>query len=806
MIIKKIELKGYKRLFLNNIDTLTYTPDKPMQIILGRNMSGKSSLLRLLNPLPANLKQDFNLTGYKKIEIEHNGKYYKLSSINKKHSFIVDEKELNTSGTISIQYKLVLEHFNLTPEILEILLNNIKLTEMSIADRRKWISNLSTVDYQYAITCYNKLKSLHRDITGGIKLLQDEIIKSESHMVNKDILSKLRQDKLHLESFHNHIISLYDHNVKDNVNINIEPTMNKLSNLLSLNITGSISELETEVIKSKTLLETYNTQLEQTLKQIEELEKISKIDDIEKLKNEVINKQKYIEELEILNTFKIEYNKIEDYYNKFLLISPDIISILNTLEEYNDVRNLTSEEITELLNKQIKLDDYVKLCNKRIDLCNREIEHINKHKTNEYKVECPKCNYNWYNGYDSKKVEELNKVIIEYKNKFDKANKLLLEVNNKIDRINKKNDILDRFKTILKLHTDLKVIWDIILDKIDIDKSTIQEILTVWNNVNLYLFKIKDLTLLYQEVKDIQKIIDTYEEINKKYNNNKLEDLIKLHDDINSKKHNLILHIRNDVLNKLDILKKIKSTEQELKSMLFTISKNKKNNIIKERNKYLLEYSNYVKEQIMEIDNIINNNTNILSKLNKDKELLKSYKDRVSVLDKMLLALSPSEGLIAKSINSFLSIFVQEMNDVISKIWTYDLEILPCDITDTTDLDYKFKVRINNTEIIEDISKLSSSGKEIVNLAWRLVFMKYMHIQNIPLYLDEFGSTMDKTHTQAAYNVIDKIMTSEYPQVFFISHNESQYGSLHLCDFNVLDKNNIGLETIKEYNKNFILN
>lgn len=54
MIIEKLELKFYKRMLLRSINHITITPKSKIQIILGTNSSGKSSLLKELSPLPAN--------------------------------------------------------------------------------------------------------------------------------------------------------------------------------------------------------------------------------------------------------------------------------------------------------------------------------------------------------------------------------------------------------------------------------------------------------------------------------------------------------------------------------------------------------------------------------------------------------------------------------------------------------------------------------------------------------------------------------------------------------------------------------
>jgi len=153
--------------------------------------------------------------------------------------------------------------------------------------------------------------------------------------------------------------------------------------------------------------------------------------------------------------------------------------------------------------------------------------------------------------------------------------------------------------------------------------------------------------------------------------------------------------------------------------------------------------------------------------------------------------------------NSFLNRFVSDMNSIISLIWSYDLEILPCMIGEGNDLDYKFRVKVNNSETVEDVSKVGSSMHEMINLAFRIVFTKYMGIQDTPLILDEFGRTFDDEHRRKAYRVVNDIFTSMFNQIFIVSHFESMYGSLSNTDLNVLSSNNLDIDKKKISNNVF---
>ena len=220
-----------------------------------------------------------------------------------------------------------------------------------------------------------------------------------------------------------------------------------------------------------------------------------------------------------------------------------------------------------------------------------------------------------------------------------------------------------------------------------------------------------------------------------------------------------------------------------------------------ERNKYLKKGIAVVKDEILDKSRSIELDKLNKSKLNDDIKELKNLEIREKVTKLLHKALSPNEGLIAKSINSFLNLFISDINNIINTIWTYDMVLLPCNIGDGDDLDYKFPVKVDNSEIIEDVSKLSSSMREIVDLAFKIVFMKYKQLTEIPLILDEFGSTFDDTHRTAAYDTIDKLLTSDFIQTFIVSHYQETYLRFGHADISILSTDNINTNDINSYNK-----
>ena len=93
------KIHGYIRLAYSGVKMLEYTPQEKIQLIIGTNGCGKSSLIKELSPLPAN-HHEYIKGGYKVDEWLHGSSRYLLSSrfteTGNEYSFLKDGVELNT--------------------------------------------------------------------------------------------------------------------------------------------------------------------------------------------------------------------------------------------------------------------------------------------------------------------------------------------------------------------------------------------------------------------------------------------------------------------------------------------------------------------------------------------------------------------------------------------------------------------------------------------------------------------------------------------------------------------------------------
>lgn len=793
MFFKKVILHKFKRFAVDTVETFIVEPLNGVNVLSWKNGYGKSSFLSQLTPLPADLNKDYFDGGYKELHIEHNNdNYIIISGINgtKKHSFIKNDIELNDSGTITIQRQLAEEHFGITNEINDILLGKIEFVNMSPALRKEYLNYICPIDMEYGINIYNKIKedlnsckSYHKLFTNNVSKYLDIIKNIEVNDVAS--IEEINSIKIKIEKYrsigYQYLNSEKQENILNKLEVHLntyETLENKMYNLLN------ISNLDFESISNDKYKYTLEIEKENIQKRILLLSsKIKEYDEcnlvIERTKN-FKNEYKTLKtELDIIG---IDTSNIQLYkdYLKHIFNFFDLLE--DTLEMYNQYINdyeIIEDDLDK--NKITILTEEINNININIITHKNSIIQINNiikelEESNNVKVKCPNCSHKW--------IVSNNESINHLKEELSKKN---IEIVNLEKQLKNKNNYLNKVK---ELYTKLEQCSSYYKDYIYVDnikhfneyivpKPNLlleADLLTISN----YLVNLKfKLELDLNNFDRMNRILSLIEE-NEKYllSKNINSDLLE-----NEKKELETLVIRNNQINKelttLEELFKIKQRLEETKI-------NMKNNLTKLR---IADKSVIVTERIAFADYLLSDLNNLQRKtenkiidikyneklLEEAKTNLETNKIKTEDLNILENILSPKTGLVGLSINSFLNVFINDINNLIERIWSYDLRLLPIDLTEETELTYKFKVQVNNDFIVEDISKLSSSMQEIVNLAFKLGFMKYTRLHNYVLFLDEFGRTMDLEHRDNAFSMIDEYLINNYPQIFLVCHFESMY-------------------------------
>jgi energy-coupling factor transporter ATP-binding protein EcfA2 len=829
MKILSIELYLYKRLFLNQTEFFRLTATESIQLILGTNGSGKSSILQELTPLPAN-HQDFLSDGYKTITIEHNGNEYILKSVfigAQKHYFLKNGEELNAGNTVTVQRDLVRQEFNITPEIHALMISEEGFHRMSSADRRYWFTKLSDVDYTYAISLYLKLKDKYRDVSGALKIAKKRLVTESSAMISKDDQDKIQNEVSRLYEFLNHLIELRKPIEKPIDNLAqrsriIEQDLIKLSQsifkkkltLKDINEFDSLDAMTARVVTyqnssevEKVLINNYITdfnKLDEISKQMKLTEDtnilglVNKIKDLQSNINELYSKQKLKLHIEDYDTASTAFDTVYDILNTVFISLP-----VNKEKKYSK-QNLI--EITEFILKyKDKINKYTSDLNKL-----HSQKDSQEHQRDHDKLECPKCQHKWSRGYDEHVYQSICLKIEQLQEELDEASIVLTEKEILLTEIKEYFLIYRDFTNTIQHWPVLKPLWDYIFNTSDV----MDQPRNILNVIEMFKY---DLTLGSEQAK-LMKEVEKNNQLISICENTTLEDISDISERIDNleklintstektsfynKEINKLLSYKKDIEFILDVETKIKILLDEhdvnATNQKETYRRTAFNDVVK-----AVQYNLSQKEQI-------------LSEIKIQKALIKDLENQIEVMEtdsesyKLLVKeLSPTDGLIAQGLLGFIKIFVKQMNNFIKKIWMYPLEIIPCGITDnvSVELDYKFPLMVQTkANIVSDVSKGSSAMRRIVDLAFKIVSMKYLGLSDFPIILDEPASGMDNEHKISSMTAIKNLMeTQDFTQLFLVSHDHAQYGSLTNAEICIMCSNNIVPPAGSVFNRHVIM-
>jgi len=815
MKIISIELVGYKRLALNNINRIKLTPESKIQFILGTNGSGKSSLLKELSPLPA-IANEFSKGGYKEIIIEHRSSTFILLSdfrSNKSYSFIKDGREINPSSTITVYKELVESEFNITQDIHNLMIGSTGFHSMSVMERRNWFTKICDSDYTYAIRFYNKLKERHRDLLGGTKLSRVRLVQESDKLLSEedtvklksklDGLNLLRQDLLSLKttipdksSILSTISSSYDSIMS------LVDTTTTLMNDVKLgevdNLKLNLLVVQLEIQRLKGVSEIIYEELKEN-RIIQDILSKGNIDgsgDLDKNIDELSSSINTLEKGLYLNLPITDSEAI----NVIDTIRPDLINIcsiipVNINSDFTRERQIDLDEKLTLLKIEYrKLDGE----QNRDTKLKSELEHLKIHN----QVDCPKCKFRWAMGYDDSKYNHIISSITTRESRLVTISKDITAITNTLKELSDYFDNLRSLKQIMSLYSILKPYWNYVINKEYVFKSPsrIVDDLVILRDDLLIMLKMNKLTDELKSVKQLKcKLLE--DNITSVRNINQQVDTLEssLHRNNNAISESQVKYneLENQLANTISL--------EESISRLTRLAKSTYRN---ERKLKVIKTQETLNDLINEVTVAISQLELKLSKVDSQIAIVKSMTDNLLELENeekliklAVRELSPSEGLIAKGLNGFINFFIYELNQFIKSIWLYPLELIPSD-GDSVDLDFKFNVKINDDHIINDVKLGSSAMKEIIDLAFRVVSAKYLNLGNAPLFLDEFGVKLDKSHRDSAFYAINEILThSEFTQVFMISHYSSNYGSFKNADITILSESNIEIPRDLSFNK-----
>ena len=821
-----LELHGFKRIMLSGINTFKINPTQDIQLILGTNGSGKSSILDELTPLPSNTN-DFIKDGYSIKTISHNGFLYVLKSTfspGQKHSFIKDGEELNLGGTVSVQKELVRQEFLITTDIHELLIGRDRFTEMSPAARRQWMTNLSNTSYEYAISVYNKLREKHRDISGALKLSKNRLVTETSKLISEEEQQKLKND---VEQTHEYIQHLLEYrkpveenietltrNAKELEKVILDKTTAIIAKYISLQelddsfsftrICSTITTLMGEENFIKHVLNENYERFEQVKQSIILLEKTGSqgTEDIRKKIDSVFREQTG------LLTKKLVFQKVHQAPLEALRAIETIGEALGSIFlqiPSNSDKKFSRLKLTEYSDELFRLKEEKNKLQNTLTSLNGKKLHQEAHKHAE-ESECPKCKHKWFKGFDELIYSSICQDIELMSLQITNIDKQIKEKESLIEEIHSYMNLYKQYTSFVTNWPTLENFWNYItetgfllsnpgklISDLELYKSSLY-LDKSFHELETEITRLKELMAISQQVSnlDIEKLTKERDEIEAKiYSLNlKLADVVK-----NIKKFNLFKKTYEDVT----------VLEKELETLQNNFETSRNVSIETLRRTYLNNAIRIIQSSLIRKEEQLN-------ELRSQHAVIKELKDSITRMEEdeiclksLVKEMSPSEGLIAEGLFGFIKMFVTQMNNFIKRIWTYKLEIQPCELSSDgkVDLDYKFPMRVEGMSTdVPDISRGSTGMKEIVNLAYKITAMKYLGLSDSPLFLDEFGAAMDSIHRANSIEMMKHIADEQpFTQLFIVNHYDSIYGALTNAEICVLCSSNIDIPRNAVYNR-----
>lgn len=816
LFITQLILHRCNRFFVRGIETIEINPSMKTQIVLGTNGSGKSSLLKVGFTVTPPTKDDFKEGGggYKILKCVGNGHEYELRSMftekTPKHWFIVDGENLNPGFTLGIQKELVREHFGMTQDLHDVLTGSLLFTSMSTVQRRDWITRLATADFDYVIKLHNRIKKAHH--AAGVIIrhqsgrLVDETSKKKDDADIADLNRQSREMRDMLAKLFTELDSelantSYD-SIRDGIsylNGRIETTVDQMLKI-DLRAPEGVSETDLKAIgelveelrgERRALYAALSEVSEQHQLVDKQMHEISVLDDVDpvELQKEIDTRQDEIEksrasfktnlDLELLCKSATQVSTVTEVMGALHEVMPGLA------ETYS--RDIVYQRQQELQG----LQDTFAQGTSRIS----EVEYRLNHIANCHDIGCPNCGHTFKEGVNANEEADLRETLRKGMLFKDNMEVKMKGARDFLNDARSATDKLFELETLRNRNPHLAGLWNLFGANGGAHRG--RELLPLCQD---FISDSHKAIRIGQLTFELLPLIEKMNQINSM---DKSGSLRELHGKLSSRIAAIQTDI-NGVQARSTVVEKYYRERQEfenLQSELMTMKEHQESQFTRMVDfTFNEEVSALVKKYQVSLAMLENTLTEaemqvgIVNDITKSLEQAREEEISLSMLEKML---SPKGGLIAEQILVFINTFIGSINEVISKVWGYNLALDNCNIEDG-ELNYKFPMFIHNTaNMVPDIECGSDSQKDIVNQAFRLVVYKFMELHGHPLYLDELGRTFDEVHKHnLTFAIKDLIEDEMYSQIFFITHSFESQNGFPNSQIAVIDDSHVSLKRV----------
>lgn len=826
MAITYFECRGFKKLLaLRNTQSVIMEPRERLQWILGTNGSGKSALMGELSPLLADHSQYVRGEGLKRFVGTHKNHEYDclcdFRGTKNHYSIHRDGVELYSGHSSTMYQDQIEKEFGLTPDIHAVRIGSMRFSRMTTAERRSWLTKLCPEDYSYAIGYYKRLSEATRDISGTIKRVNSRLMAEKARLIDAEEEARLRSDIAKAIETKNEMMrhwrpmetsvesSLLKVQEIDSKLLEMEANFNRMYKIFSnregyksqQEIWDQISATQSEITYCSRKIDEL---CEVITKNTDLLNQVSAAahQDTESIRKEIADISRDIIQLRLAQK-NDEWDgdpaaALAAYDGVFL----ELVPLMTELTPDPDHRNKEShyrEALAELELYQTAINrtrfEQVK-AQERLDTM--------LHRKNEKHVTCPKCYHAWPLGYseesearERKDIAELGDseagLVKEYEALKTKAEQSLYQI-----------QLIDRISMFIRTYPALTPLWRTFAHQ-SLLRSDPAKALAVFNATRSDIEISKSIKEKQERKEELTQVFEAAKTANG-INQQEIRDS-------NAVMEAQLVSLQTTRRSQTLRLEYLRSAQQamDFQERYVPLAED----MVSQREQWIrkAELANHhtaVNSIVMSLDAEIVEKERLLNQISAQHQLIKTLEMEVSdcvtkekTMKRALLALSPSQGLIAKGLTGFINHFIAQMNAVIEKVWLYPLTIDPIALTDDTaiDLDYKFSFHLHEKPAGKDVNQGSGAQQEIFDLAFMLVSMVHLGLEESEVFLDEFSIKMDHAHRKEAMKMVtDLVHSSNFSQIFMISHYESNYSSMANSDITVLCPENIMLPPDLKYN------
>ena len=819
MQIDSLVLKGFKRFRLNPVEHFELTATSLIQVIIGTNGSGKSSIMSEWSFLPANAS-DFKKGGCKIVSGSHNGSKYRMESHFKsspRHSFYKDDVALVDMGTASAVFECCRSELGLTRDVLDLIQGRVKFTTMSPAKRKDWIMRLSGIDLTFLIGFHETIKVGLRDTVGTVKhigkRLSDELSKYQALVVDELAGEKIALIKHELNDLllaRNETKQTYGQYKKD-----IDGLIREITEINGRAEEALLGLVVLDEFDDLSQIAERGFQLSGEIKQLRER--------LAGLTDELLSIESHMELLKAAGSVNLQdtSRNIEDLvkiierrcndmqfppiananavYQLLLDKQDHVIGVVKDLPAWGPQYSQTNSDVLtdELrgLTQTIQQNEVaIAKLSIRIDGL-KEIHLVN----------CPNCKHEFKPGVGADEISTLQGQL----NNRTKNNgiellprKEILE--KKLNAISEYNVKLNRLRSMMFDLPELKSLWDFCIERevflkqpgsFDICIHDFFKDIAIQTEIDVMANQLEDLekqkmALEQLDNSDLNQYETRYMTLESIY-----------HDEANR---------LSEMQKELELMRSWHRSGQVLQSSFDQL-------VVKTKSLREVTDKAITALRNEHIDVVVGKHHEQLAVLSSQLTAKQSSEEIVNFLQKqfddlqieqrglktLIDAVSPSSGLIAEQLLGFIHAFTGQLNDIISEFWNYDIDIQPC-ASKEGELDFYFPFKVEgDVDQIPDINAGSEAQLDLFDFAFRIVACGYLNLIDYPLYADELGRTFDEEHRNNLITYIKRLMDGrQFSQLLLISHYAANHSAMQHAEVCVVDSQNITMHS--HYNKHVI--